>query len=70
MCPGGDAQAPQRVEVALWVDDDVDVPGAAEFGEPCGGGGGGAVGYCDEADGRVAVREGAEAEKEFLCDCR
>ena len=28
------------------------------------------MGYCDEADGGVFVCEGAEAEEEFLCDCR
>lgn len=65
----GEAEPPGGVDGAVLVDDDTDVPGAAEEVEPLGGGARGGVRDGDEGDGAgVAVGEGAEGEEGFLGD--
>jgi hypothetical protein len=68
VAPVGDAEAPQGIEVAVLVDDDVEVPGAAELAQPGVGRGLCAVRDCDEVDRRVPVCEGAELQEQFLGD--
>jgi hypothetical protein len=48
--PVGDTQTPEGVQLAVLVDNDVEVPGAAELAQPGVCCGFGAVGDCDEVD--------------------
>lgn len=65
-----DAEAPEGVEGAVLVVDDLDVPGAAEEVDPASRGLAGGMGDGDAADLiGVAVAYGAEVEERFLGDC-
>jgi hypothetical protein len=55
VAPVGDAEAPEGVQLAVLVDNDVEVPGAAELAQPGVCCGFGAVRDGDEVDRGVAV---------------
>lgn len=66
----GQAQPPRRVGVALLVDDDLCLPGAADVLDPVDGGGFVAVGDGYGVDlGVVLYGEGGQVAEGFLGDC-
>lgn len=68
--PGaGDVEAPLGVDVALFVDDNVGRPFAADLGNPAGGVFGVGVGDGDEVDVFVGFGEGGEGFECFFGDC-
>lgn len=67
---GRQAQPPGGVDVALLVDDDVRLPGAADVLDPVRGGGVVAVGDGYAVDlGVVFYREGGQVAEGLLGDC-